>query len=61
MSSLTKSFKESKNLSDLASPFNTSNLSLKRRKTAQLDQLLTEQSTERVRRKLLVLEKSSEM
>ena len=36
-------------------------LSLERRKTAQLDQLLAEQSKERVQRKLLILEKSFEL
>ena len=39
-SSLTKSSKESLNMSDKAPPSNTSYLSLERRKTAQFDQLL---------------------
>ena len=36
-------------------------LLLKRRKTVQFDQLLVEQSKERVQRKLLILEKSFEL
>ena len=36
-------------------------LSLKKHKTAQLDQLLKEQSKERVKRKLLIVEKSFKM
>ena len=60
-SSLTKSYKESLNISDKAPPSNTSYLSLERRKTAQFDQLLAEQSKERVQRKLLILEKSFEL
>ena len=59
-SSLTKSSKESLNMSDKAPPSNTY-LSLERRKTAQFDQLLAEQSKERVQRKLLILEKSFEL
>ena len=55
-SSLTKSSKESLNLSDHTKLFNTSYLLLERRKTAQFDQLLAEQSKERVQRKLLILE-----
>ena len=55
-SSLTKS-----NMSDKAPPSKTSYLSLERRKTAQFDQLLGEQSKERVQRKLLILEKSIEL
>ena len=60
-SSLAKSSKESLNLSDHTPPSNTSYVSLERRKTAQLDQLLAEQSKERVQRKLLILEKSFEL
>ena len=48
-------------MSDKAPPSNTSYLSLERRKTAQFDQLLAEQSKERVQRKLLILEKSFEL
>ena len=59
--SLTKSSKESLNMSDKAPPSNTSYLSLERRQTAQFDQLLAEQSKERVQRKLLILEKSFEL
>ena len=36
-------------------------LSLKKHKTGQLDQLLKEQSKERVKRKLLIVEKSFKM
>ena len=60
-SSLTKSSKEIINLSDHTSPSNTSYLSLERRKTAKLDQLLEEQSKERVQRKLVILEKLFEL
>ena len=60
-SSLTKSSKENLNMSDKAPPSNTSYLSLERHKTAQFDQLLAEQSKERVQRKLLILEKSFEL
>ena len=48
-------------MSDHIPPSNTSYLSLERRKTAQFDQLLAEQSKERVHRKLLILEKSFEL
>ena len=54
-SSLTKSYKVSLNL------WNSLHLLLKRRKTVQFDQLLVEQSKERVQRKLLILEKSFEL
>ena len=59
-SSLTKSSKESLNLSDHTPLSNTSYLSLERRKTTQFDQLLAE-SKERVQRKLLILKKSFEL
>ena len=55
-SSLTKSSKESLNLSDHTKLSNTSYLLLERRETAQFDQLPAEQSKERVQRKLLILE-----
>ena len=48
-------------MSDKALSSNTSYLSLERRKTAQFDQLLAEQSKERVPRKLLILEKLFEL
>ena len=60
-SSLTKLSKESLNLSDHTSPSNKLYLSLERCKTAQFDQLLAEQSKERVERKLIILEKSFEL
>ena len=52
-SSLTKSSKESLNLSDYTPPFNKSYLSFKRRETFKFDQLLAEQR----KKKLLILEK----
>ena len=50
-SSLAKSSKESLKFSDHTPPANTSYFSLERRKTAQFDQLLADQSKERVHRK----------
>ena len=55
--SLTKSSKQSLNLSNHTPLSNTSYLLLKRHETAQFDQLLVEQSKEKVQRNLLILEK----